>query len=231
MEIDSVKTEEFEQICFKQCPDSNHPHLIDLGMPSGTLWACCNVGATTPEDYGGYYAWGEKEEKYEYNWETYQYGSVEENCQFLGSDIAGTQYDVAHEKWGSSWVMPSEKQINELRFKCDYEWTTFRGVNGCKFTGPNGGCIFLPAAGWHKKDKDLVAKDTTCLYWSSTHGPIQNLEQLIHMDDCAATLRINPGDTTSCLVFFSSGLSVRPVAIIKAHTEAKEAVAEEAYKK
>ena len=52
-----------------QCPDNNHPHMIDLGLPSGTKWACCNVGASKPEDQGGYFAWGETEEKSEYIWE------------------------------------------------------------------------------------------------------------------------------------------------------------------
>ena len=53
------------------CPDANHPHAIDLGLPSGTKWACCNVGASAPEQYGGYYAWGETHEKSVYNWDTY----------------------------------------------------------------------------------------------------------------------------------------------------------------
>ena len=59
---------------YLSCPDNHHPHLINLGLPSGTLWACCNVGATTPEGSGGYYAWGETEEKSEgYDWKNYIY--------------------------------------------------------------------------------------------------------------------------------------------------------------
>ncbi len=81
------------------CPDSNHPHAIDLGLPSGTLWSCCNVGAKTPEEAGGYYAWGETETKTIYNEGTYNYKA---NYVSFGSDIAGTEYDVAHVKWGGT---------------------------------------------------------------------------------------------------------------------------------
>lgn len=81
---------------YTKCPDDNHPHLIDLGLPSGTKWACCNVGANMPERPGGFYAWGETEEKEVYDWSTYIHcdGSME-TCHDLGENIAGTQYDVA----------------------------------------------------------------------------------------------------------------------------------------
>ena len=109
------------------CPDDHHPHQIDLGLPSGTKWACCNVGADKPEAYGGYYAWGETEEKDVYNDVTYQYSTGEDGngdgyyddyhvetsfdvygvWQSLGDDIAGSQYDVAQVKWGGDWQMPT----------------------------------------------------------------------------------------------------------------------------
>lgn len=90
----------------QSCPDDNHPHMIDLGLPSGTKWACCNVGATKPEEYGGYYTWGETEEKSVYDWSTCKYWTdsngdgYADDYEFtnLGSDIAGTGYDVAHVK-------------------------------------------------------------------------------------------------------------------------------------
>jgi hypothetical protein len=150
------------------CPDNYHPHLIDLGLPSGTKWACCNVGATTPEDYGGYYAWGETEEKTTYIENTYQYYQGG-NFEIIGSDIAGTQYDVAHVKWGSSWVMPSYDQQNELLENCNYEWTEdVNGINGGKFTSKiNGASIFLPAAGF--RGKSLYHAGTHGYYWLSTH--------------------------------------------------------------
>ncbi|MBQ6211013.1 MAG: hypothetical protein IJK42_14790 [Prevotella sp.] len=145
---------------------------IDLGLPSGTKWANCNVGATKPEEYGGYYAWGETEEKDYYNKSTYQYY---QNYYFvnIGNDISGTEYDVAHVKWGGDWVMPTLDEIKELYNNCTYGWTTINNVNGCKFTGPNGNSIFLPAAGYHWDDwgnDGLIGTGSNCSYWSSTRS-------------------------------------------------------------
>ncbi len=153
------------------CPDNHHPHMIDLGLPSGTKWACCNVGANKPEEYGGYYAWGETEEKDYYDWSNYiHFDGSSSTCHDLGHDIAGTQYDVAHVKWGGSWVMPSKTQQDELRENCSSEWTTVNGVNGRIFTGSNGGSIFLPAAGYRWND-DLSSAGSGGGYWSSTQFP------------------------------------------------------------
>ena len=142
---------------------------IDLGLPSCTKWASCNVGASKPEEYGGYYAWGETEEKETYTWETYIYcnGSWE-TCYDLGNDISGTEYDVAHVKWGDKWCMPTENDIKELRNYCTIEWTTINGVNGEKFTSKiNGNSIFLPAAGysWNGNLNDVGEGYG---YWTST---------------------------------------------------------------
>ena len=152
------------------CPDDNHPHAIDLGLPSGTKWACCNVGASIPEGYGGYYAWGETKVKSVYNWDTYQYGSGWDNCQDIGSDIAGTGYDVAHVQWCESWMIPSLSQILELLSNCTYKWITLNGVKGGKFTGPSGVSIFLPAAG-NRAGDNLFHDRLYGFYWSSTLGP------------------------------------------------------------
>ena len=154
------------------CPDGNHPHAIDLGLPSGTKWACCNVGATTPEGYGGYYAWGETETKSTYDWSTYKHcEGTKESCRNIGSDIAGTQYDVAHVKWGGSWRMPSKDQVKELLDNCSSVWTTFNGVKGRKFTSKkNGKSVFLPAAG-DRWDDGLYYAGSYGSYWSSTQNP------------------------------------------------------------
>ena len=152
-ELDSISTYNYDeepempgQDAYLTCPDNNHPHLIDLGLPSGTKWACCNVGANKPEAYGDYYAWGETETKSTYDWSSYIHcDGSQSTCHNIGSDIAGTQYDVAHVQWGGSWVMPSQSQIKELVENCTHEWTTLNGVNGRNFTGTNGGTIFLPA--------------------------------------------------------------------------------------
>lgn len=143
-------------------------NLSYLGLPSGTKWACCNVGASKPEDYGGYYAWGEISEKETYGGLTYIHleGSSSPWNE-LGSDIAGTQYDAASANWGNSWVMPSFKQYYELMKQCTSEWISDNGVRGRKFTGPNGTSIFLPAAGdrnnWGASDFGPRG-----YYWSST---------------------------------------------------------------
>lgn len=107
------------------CPDSNHPHWIDLGI--GTQWRCCNAGASSPEEYGGYYT-----------------------------------FDQAQ-----AYNPPSLDQIKALLSNCGYTWTTQNGVKGGKFTGPNGGTIFLPAAG-HFWDGELGYVGSDGFYWSST---------------------------------------------------------------
>ena len=151
------------------CPDDHHPHLIDLGLPSGTKWACCNVGASKPEDYGGYYAWGETTEKDYYNWSTYTHcdGSWE-TCHDIGKDIAGTQYDAATANWGSPWMMPSKEQMEELINSCISEWTTVNGVFGTRVTGPNGNSVFLPPAAYYEDDEKVVSIGGFGYYWSST---------------------------------------------------------------
>jgi hypothetical protein len=112
----------------------NETHVaVDLGLPSGTKWASCNVGATKPEEYGGYYAWGETEEKEFYDKSTYKFYQDDAYVN-IGSDISGTEYDVAHVKWGGNWCMPTYDDIQELRDNCTSEWTTLNGVNGRKFT-------------------------------------------------------------------------------------------------
>ena len=195
------------------CPDDNHPHAIDLGLPSGTKWACCNVGADKPEAYGGYYAWGETEEKSEYSWDTYIYcDGTCETCHNLGNDIAGTQYDVAHINWGDSWVMPSEDQIKELSEKCAHERISVNGIYGGKFTSNiNGNSIFLPAAGRYSFDESvegLMYVGNFGYYWTSIQSPSHTY------DSCSLTF--GPGSTSDCTIWIDGdgrfiGRSVRPV--------------------
>jgi len=150
------------------CPDSNHPHMIDLGLPSGTKWACCNVGASAPEQYGNYYAWGETSPKSWYELDTYAYyNSNTDEFVNIGSDISGTSYDAATANWGAPWCMPSSVQIQELLNYCSSTWTTQNGVNGRKFVGSNGGAVFIPAAGY-RWDSDLCNAGSDGFYWSST---------------------------------------------------------------
>lgn len=145
---------------------------VDLGLTSGTKWATCNVGATAPEDYGGYYAWGETEEETDYSWANYAYAVLDADgelseCTEIGSDIAGTAYDVAHVKWGGTWKMPTKAQLQELCDECKWEWTTLNEVNGYLVKGGNGNSIFLPAAGIHH-DTTAYYAGSSGNYWSST---------------------------------------------------------------
>ena len=126
----------------------NGHEYVDLGLPSGTLWATCNVGASKPEEFGGRYAWGETETKEKFNWSNYIHcDGTKETCHDIGSNISGTEYDVAFVKWGGPWQMPTSDQLKELKANCRYEWTTLNGVSGGKLTGPNGNSIFIPSTG------------------------------------------------------------------------------------
>lgn len=146
---------------------------VDLGL--SVKWASCNVGATSPEDYGGYYAWGETEEKSDYTWNTYKYwndmdgdGDVDKSeITNIGSNISGTSYDVAHVKWGGDWRMPTLDEITELCNKCSWKLTAVNGVSGQKVTGPNGNSIFLPAAGICYGTKVEGSGEESC-FWSGS---------------------------------------------------------------
>ena len=137
---------------------------VDLGLPSGLLWAKCNLGATTPEGHGDYYAWGETATKEVYNWSTYKYCTVdaEGSLQTLTKYNTSTTYgtpdnlttlqaidDVAAQKLGDGARMPTEADWEELLDNTTAEWTTLNGVAGRKFTASNGNSLFLPAAGNH----------------------------------------------------------------------------------
>ena len=188
------------------CPDDHHPHLIDLGLSSGTKWACCNVGATAPEDYGGYYAWGETEEKAVYDRSTYEYYQNDSYLD-IGNDIAGTQYDVAHVKWGDFWVMPSLDQIKELEDECQTQWTTKNGISGWLFTGKNGSTIFLPAAGGYWGEV-LRGSRGNGYYWSS----IQKITDWTSDTVCACCIFFNSYQLSWYGSERSGGQSVRPVS-------------------
>lgn len=138
---------------------------IDLGLPSGTKWAGWNVGASSPEQSGGYYAWGETEEKNNYSYETYEFWNDIDGDGFLnliveytfiGYNISGSKYDVARQKWGGSWRMPTKEEFEELISKCTWLWSQYNGIHGYKITGPNGNSIFLPAVGGKYKEDSYL---------------------------------------------------------------------------
>ena len=134
---------------------------VDLGLPSGTMWATCNVGATTTEGYGDYFAWGETQSKEYYDWSTYKYcnGSYNQLTKYCNQSDYGyngftdnltvlqPSDDVATANWGNGWCMPTEEEWRELYENTSNTWTTQNGVNGRLFTANNGNSLFLPAAG------------------------------------------------------------------------------------
>lgn len=149
--------------------------MVDLGL--SVKWANMNVGATTPEGYGDYFAWGETSPKTTYNWSTYKYckGSYDTMTKYCSDSRYGTEDnktvldpedDAAHVNWGGNWRMPTYKELNELKTNCIWTWTTQNGVKGYKVTGKNGNSIFVPAAGY-RYASDLNDVGSFGSYWSS----------------------------------------------------------------
>ena len=136
---------------------------VDLGLPSGTLWATCNVGAQSPEQFGNYYAWGETRTKRAYTKENYRFKTRRQTLRRWN--------DVARRRWRGHWRMPTADEWQELIDSCSWRWLPMWGetgkVNGYIITGPNGQHIFIPAAG----DIDGTTHygiDTYGDYWSSS---------------------------------------------------------------
>ena len=146
----------------------NGHEYVDLGL--SVKWATCNIGAEKPEDYGDYFAWGETKPKSDYCEKTYEH-CVKKllfyKYKYIGRDICGTEYDAARFNWGGSWRLPTKSELDELKNKCVWTWTTQGGHNGYKVTGPNGNSIFLPAAGY-RDGTDLNTRGSGGYYWSAT---------------------------------------------------------------
>lgn len=196
------------------CLDSNHPHVIDMG--DAGKWACCNVGASSPIEYGDYFSWGETSFKSHYDSDSYKwgrftfnkycndsyYGTVDNKTQLELSD------DAARANWGGSWRMPTIDELHSLNSKCTWTWTTINRVKGYKVTASNGNTLFLPAAGymfgWVLKDEGQYG-----YYWSSSLDSSHASYGL--------TLVISGGSNFTASDHFTSiedrcdGLSVRPV--------------------
>ena len=145
---------------------------VDLGLPSGLLWATCNVGVETPEEYGDYFAWGETTPKDDYSWGTYQYGDGSTFTKYTGSDGLTTllpEDDAATANWGEGWRMPTKEEFQELYNNTTVTWTQQNGVNGRLFTADNGNSLFLPAAGY-RRYSSLYDTGIFGDYWSSSPG-------------------------------------------------------------
>lgn len=160
-------------------------NYVDLGLPSGLLWATCNVGASKPEEYGDYFAWGETEPKADYSWSTYKWGSEynqltkycnDSECGKDGFKDDKTTLDLAddaaHANRGDQWRMPTTADFQELIDNTNSEWVdnyNGTGVKGRRFAASNGNSIFLPAAG-SRDGTSLGSAGSYGYYWSSSLG-------------------------------------------------------------
>lgn len=169
------------QVSFTTSPSIYNGHeYVDLGLPSGTLWATCNVGASLPEDYGDYFAWGETTPKTFFGWSNYRYcnGASNQLTKYCTSSDDGfngftdnltilqPSDDAATANWGDGWCMPTRDQWRELKDNTNSVWTTKNGVIGRLLTATNGGSIFLPAAGLGEAN-GLYNCGSYGSYWSS----------------------------------------------------------------
>ena len=204
-------------------PATSKPKPITVSKPTGTIeghgyvdlglsvkWATKNVGASSPSDYGDYFAWGETETKSSYDWDNCfdcldstgdSWGTYKIGGKTSISPTSG--HDAARENWGGTWRMPTNAEFEELCNKCTWTWTFQGGHKGCKVTGPNGNSIFLPAADWRIGSRTVsVVEDGR--YWSSTLSSSGS--------DCARGLYFRSGSHNTYNDSRCYGLSVRPVA-------------------
>lgn len=169
---------------------------VDLGLPSGTKWAVCNVGASSPTEYGKYYAWGETATKSAYsesNSMTYK--------KNVGAIAGNPEYDSATANWGASWRMPSRAEFEELISLCKWQYQKERGKEGYRATGPNGKSIFFPAGGY-RREGDLYNSRSDGFYWSSTSS---------NASGGAYTFLFSGDSIQPDMYYRSYGFNIRPV--------------------
>ncbi len=193
---------------------------VDLGLPSGIRWASCNVGATTPEGYGYYFAWGETESKKDYSWTTYKYANVGERYHYKftkyctdassgdngfidNKTVLEPEDDAATANWGDVWRMPTDAEWTELREQCTWTYTTLNGVYGYQVASKtNGNSIFLPVAGF---------RNGTSLYLQGTRGYYSSSSLLENYSDNVWIVTFNHEEVYRHSNNRNNGLSVRPV--------------------
>ena len=194
--------------------------FVDLGLPSGLKWASYNVGATSPEEYGWYFSWGETYNKVPCTWMYYGYGEGESNTmtKYCTNSSNGTvddktvlepEDDAAHVNWGGRWRMPTAKEYKELCEECSWVSMKLNGSIGYKVKGPNGNCIYLPAAAYHSSPYSTILRGYVC-YWSSSLN-VDNCNQAYCLHDFIGTVNVEgvlePYCKDRCL-----GYTVRAVA-------------------
>lgn len=191
---------------------------VDLGL--SVKWANMNVGATSPEDFGDFFAWGEVESKTTYTWENYKWanGAKDKITKYSKggpeywdgtgnpdmNDTLEPEDDAAHVILGGKWRTPRDRDISELIRECTVEHASVNGIDGLKVTGPNGNSIFLPAAGYY--EETYYGGNFGGAYWCSQLGsilPYLAMHMFFQMNNDASLIYAT---TYRC-----DGLSIRPV--------------------
>lgn len=181
---------------------------VDLGLSSGILWATCNIGASSPSEIGDYFAWGEREAKDVYGWDTYKlcrgsYNSIFKYTETDGKKVLDSQDDVAKSMLGGEWRIPTKEDMEELVEECEWKWTSLNGQLGWKVIGSNNNYIFLPASGAASSYR-IAGVNELGRYWTATRD---------ESNYSAYNLRFKDGTDTIVVVddtrFY--GRTIRPV--------------------
>lgn len=187
--------------------------FVDLGLPSGLKWATHNVGATEIYDKGNYYSWGESIEKPAYNQTYYQLtddnGDINKYYAGDGKTVLEPEDDVAAEKWGGSWRLPTKEELQELIDNCSFKSMKVNGVLGMRIKGPNNNCIFLPAASYRSSPYSTILAGYMC-YWSSSLSDASHLKAYCFDTYIGTVNKDFTMNVTSVSRYL--GYSVRPVA-------------------
>ena len=167
---------------------------VDLGLPSGVLWASCNIGASLPSEVGNYYAWGENESKDAYGWETYKlcrgsYNSIYKYTEVDGKSVLEAQDDVATVQLGSEWRLPTQEEMTELINSCKWTWESQNGQLGWLVTGKNGNSIFLPAAGAASSYR-IAGVGELGRYWTATRDESNYSAYNLRFKDGRETIQV-----------------------------------------
>lgn len=193
--------------CVIVVPDTRGHEFVDFNLPSGTLWATCNIGATSPEQYGDYFAWGEIEPKNDYSWDTYKFYKDGKTTKYLGrsSEKLEDEDDAAVMNWNGVWRMPTNSDFKELRNFCKYHEETINGIKGMLFQREEDGpTLFIPYAGQHYDTSTIDVGQIGFLWTSETPGARSNLARFFYIEDSSTGLY--EGDR-------NVGISVRPVCV------------------
>lgn len=187
------------------------PKFVDLGLPSGLLWADCNLGAKTPYEAGNYYAYGEIETKSDYSWSTYKWRDGKKMTKYTGEDNKknlDAADDAARVYLGEKCRIPTIDDYMELKDKCSWSWISeYHGANGFLVKGPNGNTIFLPAAGF-KVDNSRYAYGANADYWLSEVCSKDDYSYGFGIISVGAILGTGAGTSSRAI-----GMSVRAVAM------------------